>query len=214
MVKRAFIFDLDGTLIDSEIIWTDAIERYLRRNKVKVSAQEAAKLVHGRSWHDIHSDIIRMWPELDIPIEEMESAVYPYYKRLSSHRDIRIFSSIELLKRLSLKAPICIVSGSLRKNIRASVDMMGIYDYLEFFLGAEDYSPGKPNPACYCLAAEKLGVETRECLVFEDSEAGLLAAKAAGMTCVILARHRLPPQDFSTADLVLQDLAKFREEQF
>jgi len=213
-MMRAYIFDLDGTLVDSEVIWTDAIAGYLRGKDIEFSSQEAAQLVYGRSWRDIHGDIIRMYPELKMPIEEMEAAVYTYYESIASQRDIRISTSVELLKRLSSSYPVCIVSGSSRKTIREAVDHMGIGEHLEFFLGAEDYTPGKPHPACYRLAAEKLGVNADECLVFEDSAAGLNAAKAAGMTCVVLTRCGRPPQDFTLADLILEDLANFREEEF
>jgi len=211
---QAYIFDLDGTLVDSEVIWTDAIADYLRGREIDFSQKEAAQLVYGRSWRDIHADIIRMYPELHMPIEEMEAAVYTYYEAIARQRDILISTSVDLLKRLSSSFPVCIVSGSSRKTIGDAVDLMGINEHLRFFLGAEDYTPGKPDPTCYRLASEKLGLDAENCLVFEDSEAGLNAAKAAGMTCVVLTRSGRPAQDFSLADLVLDDLADFKEEDF
>jgi HAD superfamily hydrolase (TIGR01509 family) len=213
-MMRAYIFDLDGTLVDSEVIWTDAIADYLRGHKIEFSQQDAAQLVYGRSWRDIHGDIVRMYPKLHMPIEAMEAAVYTYYEGIASQRDIRISTSVELLKRLSSSYPVCIVSGSSRKTIGEAVSLMGIDEHLEFFLGAEDYSPGKPDPVCYRLAADKLGLDAEDCLVFEDSQAGLNAANAAGMTCVVLTRCGRPSQDFTLADLVLDDLANFREEDF
>jgi beta-phosphoglucomutase-like phosphatase (HAD superfamily) len=63
------------------------------------------------------------------------------------------------------------------------------------------------------MAADRLHLNPQDCLVFEDSEAGLRAAKGAGMTCVILTGKERPPQDFSSADIVLDNLAKFDVEE-
>ena len=206
---RAYIFDLDGTLVDSEVIWVDAVGNYIRENAGDFSPEEAAALVYGRSWRDIHVDIVGRYPDLDMPVHEMEERISPYYHAIAEQRDIRIPNSIALLQKLSADYPICIVSGSSRKTISEAVEMMGIIDDLRFFLGADDYSPGKPDPTCYRLAADRLSLNPEDCLVFEDSEVGLRAAKGAGMPCVILTGQDRPDQDFSTADLVLDDLTKF-----
>jgi sugar-phosphatase len=144
-----------------------------------------------------------------MPIADMEARIALYYHEVAAGRDIRIEGSIALLRRLARERPVCIVSGSSTKTVAAAVDHLGIGDALRFFLGADDYSPGKPHPAGYLLAAERLRVPPADCLVFEDSEAGLRAAKAAGMRCVVLLRDVRNSQDFSTADLVLADLADF-----
>ncbi len=81
--------------------------------------------------------------------------------------------------------------------------------HVRFVLGAEDYAPGKPSPAGFLEGARRLGVPPQECLVFEDSAAGIAAARAAGMRCVALDRPGAYPQDLSAADWVLSDLAQF-----
>jgi sugar-phosphatase len=125
---------------------------------------------------------------------------------------VTIPGSADLLKRLAATHPVCIVSGSIRHDIEHAIELMGVGELVAFYLGAEDYGPGKPDPACFLMAAAKLGCEPGECVVFEDSAAGLQAGKAAGMTCVALARPGAPAQDFAAADLVLEDLGHFREE--
>ncbi len=206
---NAFIFDLDGTLLDSEILWVEAVEAFIREHDPSVTRDYATSIVYGRSWHDIYEEICRHLNDLDMSIRDMQVALRPYFDRLSETRDIRILSSVELLRTLSRDFPVCIVSGSPRDEIQDGVELMGIDDHLAFYLGAEDYSPGKPHPACFLMAAEKLGVPPGECLVFEDSAAGVLAAKRAGMACVGLSREGRPPQDLSAADIVLGDLADF-----
>jgi sugar-phosphatase len=207
---HAYCFDLDGTLIDSEGLWVEAIRTYLGDQGVAITTHAAETLVYGRSWRDIHAVITGGHPQLAMPHATMEAAIAPYYARLTAARDIRIPSSIALLERLARECPVCIVSGSSRKTVGEAIAMMGIGASLRFYLGADDYAPGKPHPACYQLAAQKLGVAPATCMVFEDSHAGVTSAKAAGMQCVVLAREHLPSQDFTAADLILRDLADFQ----
>jgi HAD superfamily hydrolase (TIGR01509 family) len=206
---QAYCFDLDGTLIDSEVLWVEAVREYLERTGVACSLPEAQALVYGRSWRDIHGDIVARHPALNLSIADMEAAIAPFYRLLASQRDIRIQSSIALLVRLARGAPVCIVSGSSRKTVGEAIAMMQIASHLQFYLGADDYAPGKPDPACYRLAADKLGLAPAACVVFEDSNAGARAAKAAGMRCVVLVRPGRPAQDFSMADGILDDLGAY-----
>jgi mannitol-1-/sugar-/sorbitol-6-phosphatase len=209
---HAFVFDLDGTLLDSEILWVEAIETFMRERDPTVTRDYATAIVYGRSWRDIYVEICRRIEDIDMSILEMQVALKPYFDRLGRTRDIRIPGSVKLLQSLSRDYPVCIVSGAPRDEIREGVELMGIGDLLDFYLGAEDYSPGKPDPTCFLMAAGKLGIPPAECLVFEDSSAGVLAAKRAGMACVGLAREGRPPQELSAADIVLSDLEGFRPE--
>ena len=208
---RAYIFDLDGTLIDSEVLWVEAIQTYLREQVGAFSEAQAQALVYGRSWRDIYRDIVRQFPQFTLSVTDMERAIAPHYQRLTASRDIRIETSIALLKRLAATHPVSIVSGSSTKTVGEAVAMMGIGAHLTFFLGADDYAPGKPDPACYRLAAQRLALAPAQCLVFEDSNAGVRAAKSAGMACIALVRPGRPSQDLSMADRIVGDLAEFEK---
>jgi sugar-phosphatase len=139
----------------------------------------------------------------------LESSLASRFLELRNTRDIRIPSSIELLNRLANRYPVAIVSGNSRDDVAEAVDHLQIGSKLAFYLGCEDYAPGKPAPACFLLAADRLQLPPAECVVFEDSAAGVRAAKAAGMTCIALARPGMPQQDLSSADRVLADLAEY-----
>ena len=209
MATEAYIFDMDGTLMDTEVLWVDAVEAFMCKRKPAYTHQEAEALVYGRSWHDIYDDMMAMLPGCEMPIAAVEAEMAPLYQAMESKRDVRIHQSIDLLKDLATRHPVCIVSGSSRKMIAANIEKMGIGHAVSFYLGAEDYSPGKPDPACFLMAAERLGVAPKACLVFEDSEAGVLGARRAGMRAVAFARDGALSQDFSVADLVLSDLSEF-----
>lgn len=213
-MAQAFLFDLDGTLLDSEILWVDAVRQALAQRGCAVSAEEALELVYGRSWNDIYGRIVGRWGEVYPSRAAMTERTRALFEELRRTREIRIEPSIELLKRLGSRHPVAIVSGSTRRMIAESIELMGVGAYVRLFVGSEDYPVGKPEPACFLLAAQQLGVAPAACVVFEDSAAGVRAAKAAGMTCVALRRPDRPVQDLSGADEVLGDLREFREERY
>jgi sugar-phosphatase len=205
----AYLFDLDGTLMDTEVLWVSATREYLRGNGVELTPGEAEALVYGRSWHDIYRDIARAHPALAIGAGPMADALEPYFESRRSTTDARIRGSIRLLRRLAEQAPVCVVTGSPRRDAESSIAMAGIAELIAFSICSEDYPHGKPDPSCFLLAAARFGVPPERCLVFEDSTAGVQAAKAAGMTCVALVRENCPIQDTSAADRVVADLCDF-----
>lgn len=207
--RRAFLFDLDGTLQDSEVLWVAATAAYLADQGVVIPHDQAVEMVYGHSWRDVYSRILQLLPGPREGMEAMADALRPYYLRLRDRTDIRIPGSLSLLRRLCAEHPVAIVSGATRQDVADSVQMLNIGDCLQFFLGAEDYGHGKPDPACYRLAAQRLRLPAEACTVFEDSTAGVMAAKAAGMTCVALRRPGTPAQDLSSADRILSDLSSY-----
>ncbi|MHB9132816.1 MAG: HAD family hydrolase [Armatimonadota bacterium] len=202
----AMLFDLDGTLIDSEVLWIEAVGRALQEAGCRPTEQALVDLVYGRAWGDIYQDIVRQYPDAYAGYDALTEIARTHFRGLRQTRDIRIHNSIEVLVQLAASYPIAIVSGSTRNAIAREIEGMGITAHIHFFLGCEDYTPGKPHPACYLLAAERMGVCPEQCLVFEDSAHGVQAAKTAGMTCVALQLAERPAQIFSAADYVVDDL--------
>jgi HAD superfamily hydrolase (TIGR01509 family) len=82
--------------------------------------------------------------------------------------------------------PLAVASGSRRDSVVGSLTTVGLLDRFNAIVSAEDYQHAKPAPDCFLLAAERLGVAPKDCLVFEDTQLGIQAAKAAGMTSVLV----------------------------
>ncbi|NIA14679.1 MAG: HAD-IA family hydrolase [Nitrospiraceae bacterium] len=200
---------MDGTLLDTEALWVEATEAALNQWGISVSREEVLDLVYGISAADIRDDIARRYPQVAEELPALMESTVDHFHRMRENHDLRIPSSVQLLKDLAARYPVCIVSGSGAKHVAEGVAMMALDGDLEFALSSADYPDNKPNPACYRMAAERLELPPEACLVFEDSTAGILAAKGAGMQCVALARDGHPAQDVSAADLVLSDLAHF-----
>ena len=93
---------------------------------------------------------------------------------------------------VELEVPIAIVSGSNRAEIAEALELLGFGHHLRMYLGAEDYPRGKPAPDGYLSAAKQLAVGPDQCLVFEDSEAGIASALAAGMRVVATSAANRP----------------------
>ncbi len=213
-MAQAFLFDLDGTLLDSEILWVDAVRQALVEKGFPVTADAALELVYGKSWGDIYTQVCIDCPGAYPSREAMSERTRLLFEELRRTRDIRIESSIRLLAALGARYPVAIVSGSSRRMIAESIAFMGIEPYVRLYVGSEDCAAGKPDPACFLRAARLLGVPPAACVVFEDSAAGVRAAKAAGMRCIALRRPGRPSQDLSGADEVLADLGECRIERW
>ncbi|MFZ0429008.1 MAG: HAD family phosphatase [Acidobacteriota bacterium] len=211
---RAVFFDLDGTLLDSEVLYVDAVQLALAREGYWLTPSKCQELVYGRGWTDIYNDVRATYPAAYEHIEDMEVAVREVFLELQQSRDIIIKSSVELLRGLAENYPVAVVSGSPRKDVARGIESLQIGSLLQFFLGAEDYHPGKPDPICYLTAAARMGVLPETCLVFEDSAAGVTSAKVANMYCVGLQRPGRPDQDLHLADAVYGDLSEFEIREF
>ena len=211
-IIRAFLFDLDGTLVDTERLWVGAAEDVLRDIGHPISHAEAVELVYGRGWSQIRKEMLGAHPDAFADGAGLERRMGAAFARRKGSTDIRIHGSIALLKRLAAEQPVAVVSGSSRRLVEEMLRLADVDGDVRLIVATEDAPRGKPDPAPFLIAAERLGVPPEACLAFEDSTAGVRAARAAGMAVVALRRDGSPPQDLSEADLVLGDLGEFQLE--
>jgi len=211
LYPEAFLFDLDGTLIDSEMPWARAIVSWLAANGISADEGEIVNLVFGHSWKDIHTAIITSFPSLPRhSAEEDGAALRAHYRRLvADPTSLVIPSAVAFYRAAAEIAPCAIVSGSPRRDVAAAAKLCGIDDVTRFVLGMEDYAHGKPAPDGYLLAAQRLGATPGRCLVVEDSTAGIRSGIAAGMQVLGVDRNPVVRQDFTDCTLKVADLAEF-----
>lgn len=208
---KACLFDLDGTITDTDVIWIDALADMLAALGHPVSTDWTAEIVYGKAWSSSYARIVERFPDLaPIPSDELAHRSDSFFKARVAATDVRIPGTIALIRRLAAAGvPCAVVSGSTHPQIEAALAIAGVRDCFRAIVGSGDYAHGKPSPEGFLLGAEKLGADPADCTVFEDSEAGVAAGKAAGMRVVALKLPDHPPQDLSAADLVLDDLSKF-----
>ena len=210
MSPKAFLFDMDGTLIDSEVVWGVAILRWLRSFGEEVAQGDLMDLISGRSWADNHKLLHSHYKKLpDTTLAEDSKALRLFFNELvSDPAQLIIGSTIEFLKKVSIIAPCAIVSGSPRKDVLEAIQYCGIASEIKLALGGEDYPHGKPAPDGYLKAAELLGVSPQECVVIEDSVPGVASGVAAGMKVIALNRHNVQIEKFKGCTWHVADLSE------
>ncbi len=206
----AFLFDLDGTLIDSEMLWARAIVGWLADYGEAADLDDIATLVFGHSWFDIHAALLERFPSLPQRSPARNALeLRMHYDRISTDpSSLIIRSAVAFYKEAAKYAPCAIVSGSPHDDVAAAAQLCGIADITAFVLGAEDYAGGKPAPDGYRVAAQRLDVSPANCLVIEDSTAGVQAGLAAGMMVIGINRNPTIPQDFTGCFLTVTDLSE------
>jgi beta-phosphoglucomutase-like phosphatase (HAD superfamily) len=183
----AFIFDCDGTLADS-------MPLYHRAWKSALAAHGAT---FDFSW-DLFMSRAGMSTALTVDglnaqfgtallassIEARQQAAY-----LTLIEEVQpIHAVVEIARRHFGKLPMSVASGGSRPLVERTLELIGVKDLFPVVVVAADVPRGKPAPDIFLLAAERMGVPPEECLVFEDGEPGLVAAREAGMRSVLVDR--------------------------
>jgi HAD superfamily hydrolase (TIGR01509 family) len=213
VLPGAVLLDLDGTLVDSESVHAEAIARTMLERGVELDERERAFVI-GHAWQEIYAEL-RVAERLGFDLATMQVETEKARRRMRDEGiHFRVLDGArELVTTLvELEIPTAIVSGSSRAEIAEALELLGIGHHLRMYLGAEDYPRGKPAPDGYMAAAERLAITPSRCLVFEDSEAGIASALAAGMRVVATAAANRPSgsaghQDQRRAHCVLPDLS-------
>ncbi|WP_181197197.1 HAD family hydrolase [Enhygromyxa salina] len=196
MLPAAVLFDMDGTLVDSEAVYQQAITRYMASRGVELDARER-NFVIGHAWQEIYAEL-RVAERVGVDLETMQAGSIAMRAELRAEGiDLTVLDGArELVSTLvELDVPVAVVSGSCRAELAEAIELLGIAEHLRMYLGSEDYPRGKPAPDGYLAAAVQLEVAPARCVVFEDSEAGIESGLAAGMRVVATAAANRPVGD-------------------
>ena len=207
MEEKAFIFDMDGVIIDSENLHSVTKVQAIRSFGVEVSEADLNLQSYvGRSAKSFFSDVLAKYPELGDDWEVLAKKKHELYQKiLREDPDLKPIDGIpELLARLKEKGyKIGLGSSSIMANVQLVLNRFGIIDYFDAIATGSEVEHAKPAPDVYLLAASRLGVAPENCTVVEDAAAGIAAAKAAGMRSIAVRNPNSGTQDFSQADVVI-----------
>jgi HAD superfamily hydrolase (TIGR01509 family) len=182
---RAVLFDLDGTLADSEEQTDLAIAIVMARYGAPDFTLPHTE-TRGRTWEHV-ADTIRARTGLDIPRPTLVAELLASWNDATA--DVKpVRGAPEAVRAAARRLKLGVVSSSPRSVIDTFLDKLGIADCVapEARIGGDAMRRSKPHPEGFLFGARVLGVKPAETLVFEDSHAGLLAARAAGMRSVFI----------------------------
>jgi beta-phosphoglucomutase len=200
MATQAVIFDFNGTLSDDEPILCEIFIHLFAEHGKPLSAQEYFDELAGLS----DPEIVRTWlghdhPDVDAVIaERVERYRAAVADGSSVHEHTRA-----AVRFAAERVPLAICSGAARAEIEPVVDAAGIAPLLRGIVSSDDVAEGKPDPEGYLRALELVGVPARDVTVFEDTEAGIASARAAGIGRVLAMSGTLDPSRLVRADEIV-----------
>jgi beta-phosphoglucomutase len=201
VLPRAVVFDFNGTLSNDEPILCEIFQELFAEQGRPLSAQEYFDSLAGLS----DPEVVRTWLGPDHPALEhvIEQRVLRYRARVADGSsvgpDIRA-----AVRYAAERVPVAVVSGAARDEVEAVLGAAGLLELFAVIVAAEEVERGKPHPDGYERARLLLGdVAVHDVLAFEDTEAGIAAAKGAGLRCLAVL-GTLAPQRLSEADEIVE----------
>ncbi len=178
-----YIFDLDGTLVDTMPLhyraWNRAMQLAGLRGELSEDLFYSLGGVPTRG-------VAKLFAEhygLNIDVEKVFHQKEALFLELRSEMKL-IDAVVAFARQEAGRTPLSVASGGPREIVRHTLELMKLKDLFPVVVTPEDVIHGKPAPDMFLLAAKKMGVAPRDCLVFEDAEPGIKAAEAAGMRWV------------------------------
>lgn len=182
---RTALFDLDGTLVDSEPLKAKALS--LATSSFGVSVEPYIyKQVMGKSWEEVTNHFFRNTGK-SIALDKFNPVFRQHYEHLID-TELAVRNGVQdfLLKSLERKIRCAVVSSASRWMIDRILKKAQLDCFFDLIISREDVEQHKPHPEAYLFAMRKYAVDANDVLVFEDSEAGVEASRAAGCRFVFL----------------------------
>jgi len=201
------IFDLDGVIVDNNAFHRDAWISVASAHGFNLSVDDFNKHVSGRSNPDAIAYLFgsSVGKELVEKVAEEKEVTFRWMSREHIVPMNGLMGFLNLLRES--KIPCAIGTSAPAENVKIIMDKLKLRDYFKAIVDATQFTRGKPDPEIYLKTAAKIGAEPEQCIVFEDSLAGIMAAKAAGMSVIAITTTH-PREELGSADYVIDDFTQ------
>lgn len=203
MISHVF-FDNDGVLVDTEHLYMEASRSVLASRGIDLTEADYVELFMRQNQGLLHFARHHAWPPGEL--EEMRATRNRLYADMLARGPLVLDGVEETLGQLHGHQRLAIVTSSRREHFDIIHRRSGLLRFFDFALTEGDYTVSKPDPAPYLAAVARAGVERSACLVVEDSERGLAAARAAGVRCVVVPSRLTRGSRFEGAWRVVEDV--------
>lgn len=194
---QAFIFDCDGTLVDSMSLHFEAWREAFKQ--LDAPFDFTWQVFQSRAGMGLEQTVLELNQQFGT---RLDPAAVVQVQFEASERLLANVQAIEPVARfareVAVRHPVSVASGGKRRHVERSLRIVGLDALFPVVVTQEDVTRGKPDPQMFLLAAERMGVRPEHCLVLEDSPLGLAAAKAAGMGSAWV-EQRVPVESDSTS---------------
>ncbi|MFI3314164.1 MAG: HAD family phosphatase [Rikenellaceae bacterium] len=210
-MKKAVIFDMDGVLVDNADVHVEAFEMFCKSKNVDISGEKL------RSYFGMgNEDIFRELWGSDLTIEQINDFAAQkeaIYREIYAHTIKPVEGLVEIMKAIKASgAKIAIGSSGITANVQFVIEKCGLSPYIDAIANGDMITKAKPDPEVFLLAARLLDIEPTECVVFEDSFAGVAAARSAGMKVIALTTT-YPRESHKDYDFLIDDFTQISIEQ-
>ena len=184
---KAVLFDMDGLMVDTESLATEAFIHSAKKQGYDMTKEETL-LVLGFTTKSIYEFWENYFKNSDVSGKQLVDDHYKYIENILFTTGPRKMPYIEeLLKYLKeSNYKVAVASSSNMDHIINNMEKTGLKKYIDEFASGAEVENGKPAPDVFLLAAERLGVKPEECLVLEDSKAGVIAGSSAGAKVIMI----------------------------
>jgi HAD hydrolase, family IA, variant 3 len=192
---KAVLFDMDGLMVDTESLATEAFIHSAKKQGYDMTKEETL-MVLGFTTKSIYEFWENYFKNSDVSGKQLVDDHYKYIENVLFTTGPKKMPYIEeLLKYLKENNyKVAVASSSNMNHIINNMEKTGLKKYIDGFASGAEVKNGKPAPDVFLLAAERLGVEPKKCLVLEDSKAGVIAGSSAGAK-VIMVPDMFKPDD-------------------
>ena len=204
----AILWDMDGTLVDTERVVWDVMQTAFDEVLGFRMDEKLFENLLGQSERDFFKTVGKKLKLNDKQVEQVRELFHSdYVPALAKIPPLP--GAIEAVRASHARGKIALVTGSTMRQALAVLEALGLKPLFQHIISCDVYDKGKPHPEPYRKAAKKLGANPEKCLAIEDSPAGIASAKAAGMKVVAVREGNKGKADISDAHMEISTLLEF-----